>query len=73
MAIENKDSEIEEMKSAKHNHVNELSNDVKKVEMKLRKMRERRNHYKGERETFKERVNEMQKDNELMFNEVTIL
>lgn len=36
-------------------------------------MKERRNYYKGERETFKSKVSEMQKDNELMFQQVSQL
>ena len=35
--------------------------------MKLRKMKERRNHYRAEKEHLKEKVTEMQKDNTLLF------
>jgi len=39
--------------------------------MKLRKMKERRNFYRGEKDTLKIKVNEMQKDNEALFEQVT--
>ena len=51
--------------------VQELTSEVKRTEMKLRKMKERRNHYRGEKEQVKLKVNEMQKDNEALFSQIT--
>ena len=45
----------------------EVTNDLKRAEMKLRKMKERRNHYRNEKDTMKVQVEEMQKDNEALF------
>ena len=39
--------------------VNELINDVKRAEMKLRKMKERRNNYRTEKEALKKTVEDM--------------
>ena len=47
--------------------MNELINDVKRAEMKLRKMKERRNNYRTEKEALKKTVEDMQKDNEALF------
>ena len=51
--------------------VQELQNEIKRTEMKLRKMKERRNHYRGEKESQKLKINDMQKDNEALFAQIT--
>lgn len=47
--------------------LNELSNDIKRRDMKLRKMKERRNIYRAEKDALKLKVVDMQKDNEALF------
>ena len=44
-----------------------MTNDLKRAEMKLRKMKERRNHYRSEKDSLKLKVEDMQKDNEELF------
>ena len=39
--------------------------------MKLRKMKERRNHYRSEKDAYKQKVVEMQTDNEALFQQVS--
>ena len=41
--------------------------------MKLRKMKERRNHYRAEKDALKDKVTEMQKDNEMLFQQVSFI
>lgn len=57
------------------NEVNEkqlqdLSSDLKRTEMKLRKMKERRNYYRSEKDAFGQKLNDMQKDNEQLHEQV---
>ena len=53
--------------------VQELTNDVKRTEMKLRKMKERRNYYRSEKDQLASKASEMQKDNEALFEQVKTL
>ena len=51
--------------------IQELQSEVKRTEMKLRKMKERRNYYRNEKDQQKGKINEMQKDNEALFAQIT--
>ena len=56
---------------AHQKQVQELSNDVRRAEMKLRKMKERRNYYRNEKDQYKCKVDEMQKDNEALYTQIS--
>ena len=38
--------------------------------MKTRKMKERRNYYRAEKDSYKAKVSEMQKDNEALYSQI---
>ena len=80
--LTSKNSQIEKLERTVHKlqnnevhekQVQELTNDVKRTEMKLRKMKERRNHYRTEKDQLAAKVSEMQKDNEALFEQVSTL
>ena len=46
--------------------IKELQSDLKRNEMKLRKMKERRNQYRETKESMQRKLEEVQKDNETL-------
>jgi len=51
--------------------ISDLQNDLKRKDMKLRKMKERRNIYRDEKESFQQQLNEANEKNGALSDQVS--